>query len=145
MTKYYIRTSNMHSPVATLKRVPSAQVCRNACTDNVNLNQYCGEMGKKTNNSPKCKKKYIEWEHISRILVFSYSALACADIHNIPSIHHGATFVGLFSYPALACADIVHVALVGMLIDTHRFPTAVKVLQRMRMLGIVCETKRENL
>ena len=28
--KNYCSTSNMHSPVATLKRVPSAQVCRNA-------------------------------------------------------------------------------------------------------------------
>ena len=35
------------------------------------------------------------------------------------------------SYPALACADIVHVALVRMLVDTHRFSTALKVLQRM--------------
>ena len=87
-------------------------------------------MGKK--DSPKCQKEHIEREHISRIRVFSYPALACADTHNIPSIHHGATFVGLFSYPALACADIVHVALVRMLIDTHGFPTAVKVLQRMR-------------
>ena len=43
------------------------------------------------------------------------------------------------SYPALACADIVHVALVRMLIDTHRFSTAVKVLQR-----IISVTKKKK-
>ena len=42
------------------------------------------------------------------------------------------------SYPALACADIVHVALVRMLIDTHRFSTAVKVLQRIMVCWQSC-------
>ena len=35
------------------------------------------------------------------------------------------------SHPALAGADKVHVALVGMLVDAHCLPTAVKALQRM--------------
>ena len=38
------------------------------------------------------------------------------------------------SHPALAGADKVHVALVGMLVDTHCLLTAVKTLQRMVFL-----------
>ena len=39
------------------------------------------------------------------------------------------------SHPALAGADKVHVALVGMLVDSHCLITAVKALQRIVALG----------
>jgi len=53
--------------------------------------------------------------------------------HAFPCGHteKGALCTGVTECPALAGADKVHVALVGMLVDTHCLPTAVKTLQRM--------------
>merc|ERR1711920_783891 len=50
--------------------------------------------------------------------------------HAFPCGHteKGALCTGVTECPALAGADKVHVALVGMLVDTHCLPTAVKAL-----------------
>ena len=48
------------------------------------------------------------------------------------------------SHPALAGADKVHVALVGMLVDSHCLITAVKALQRMGTLGMLRQQIEEE-
>ena len=97
--KNYCCTSNMHSPVATLKRVPSAQVCRNA------------------------------WKEFSRY-IFDIDKFIYCCVFELSELSSMCS-----SHPALAGADKVHVALVGVFVDAHCLPTAVKALQRIVALG----------
>lgn len=104
----------MHSPVATLKRVPSAQVCRNACKDN--LINIVGRQGNRPSTAPT---GYILKESTFPIFQWTLTLLSLVQTY----ILSHPCYIRLWRVIFLPCPRLCRHSTCCTRQDAHRHPS----------------------